>query len=403
MFPNLALAYLFLYICTALVVVGVILLFAMKMSHNGKRRKIEFYKLKQRDYFTYLQTALTEDSPLRLPPGKLARLERRVIQSKLIEWIDQFKGEYRNKLIVLCREAGFVEHDLKELSRIRYGRQIDAAYRLGGMRCPEAVPGLMELLKDEKPGPMAIMIGRSIARCTTRQGELKDMLALLLTKGKSIHHLAADILLETSLDTSRILIELLEDRNPDFVKVGLVAMWGQAVPEVMPALDRLVGAEHQDVRAEAVKLYLSASPALQDETILKLMQDSDPEVRAEVVLALGSKHAAGSIPLLRKALRDEDWGVRYNSAESLSKLGEPGFEALCQAAVQGTGAEREIAMQQIESTMQHSGTDHKAVDQMIAHNKKRLLYDRYFGPVRGNRTTSKKRTGVAAVGGDYTA
>ncbi|MGC5773501.1 HEAT repeat domain-containing protein [Paenibacillus pabuli] len=403
MFPNLALAYLFLYICTALVVVGVILLFAMKMSHNGKRRKIEFYKLKQRDYFTYVQTALTEDSPLRLPPGKLAPLERRVIQSKFIEWIDQFKGEYRNKLIVLCREAGFVEHDLKELGRIRYGRQIDAAYRLGGMRCPEAVPGLMELLKDEKPGPMAIMIGRSIARCTTRQGELKDMLALLLTKGKSIHHLAADILLETSLDTSRILIELLEDRNPDFVKVGLVAMWGQAVPEVMPALDRLVGAEHQDVRAEAVKLYLSASPALQDETILKLMQDSDPEVRAEVVLALGSKHAAGSIPLLRKALRDEDWGVRYNSAESLSKLGEPGFEALCQAAVEGTGAEREIAMQQIESTMQHSGTDHKAVDQMIAHNKKRLLYDRYFGPVRGNRTTSKKRTGVAAVGGDYTA
>ncbi|WP_433921506.1 HEAT repeat domain-containing protein [Paenibacillus taichungensis] len=266
-----------------------------------------------------------------------------------------------------------------------------------------AVPGLMELLKDEKPGPMAIMIGRSIARCTTRQGELKDMLALLLTKGKSIHHLAADILLETSLDTSRILIELLEDRNPDFVKVGLVAMWGQAVPEVMPALDRLVGAEHQDVRAEAVKLYLSASPALQDETILRLMQDSDPEVRAEVVQALGSKHAAGSIPLLRKALRDEDWGVRYNSAESLGKLGEPGFEALCQAAVEGTGAEREIAMQQIESTMQHSGTDHKAVDQMIAHNKKRLLYDRYFGPVRGNRITSKKRTGVAAVGGDYTA
>lgn len=403
MFPNLALAYLFLYICTALVAVGVILLFAMKMSHNGKRRKIEFYKLKQRDYFTYLQTALTEDSPLKLPPGKLAPLERQVIQSKLIEWIDQFKGEYRNKLIVLCREAGFVEHDLKELSRIRYGRQIDAAYRLGGMRCPEAVPGLMELLKDEKPGPMAIMIGRSIARCSIRQGELKDMLALLLTKGKSIHHLAADILLETSLEPSRILIELLEDRNPDFVKVGLVAMWGQAVPEVMPALDRLVGAEHQGVRAEAVKLYLSASPALQDETILKLMQDPDPEVRAEVVQALGSKHASGSIPLLRKALRDEDWGVRYNSAESLGKLGEPGFEALCQAAVEGTGAEREIAMQQIESTMQHSGTDHKAVDQMIAHNKKRLLYDRYFGPVRGNRTTSKKRTGVAAVGGDYTA
>lgn len=402
MFPNLALAYLFLYICIALVVVGVILLFAMKMSHNGKQRKMAWYESKQRDYFTYLQTALTENRELKLPPGKLAPLERRVIQNKLIEWIDQFKGEYRDKLIALCRESGFVEHDLKELGRLRYGRQIDAAYRLGGMRCPEAVPGLMELLKDEKPGPMAIMIARSIARSTVRQGELKEMLELLLTKGKSIHHLAADILLETSMDTSKLLIELLEDRNPDFVKVGLVAMWGQAVPEVMPALHKLVGAEQQDVRAEAVKLYLSASPALRDETILKLMQDADPEVRAEVAQALGSKHASGSIPLLRKALRDEDWGVRYNSAESLAKLGEPGFEALCQAAVQGTNVEREIAMQQIESTMQYTGTDHKAVEQMIAHNKKRLLYDRYFGSPIDHRT-SKKRTGVATVGGDYTA
>ncbi|PZT52310.1 HEAT repeat domain-containing protein [Paenibacillus silvae] len=403
MFQSLALAYWFLMVCIALVIVGVILLFAMKMSHNGKQRKMALYEMKQRDYFTYLQTALTENSPLKLPPGKLAPLERRVIQDKLIEWIDQFKGEYRERLIELCREAGFVENDLKELGRLRYGRQIDAAYRLGGMRCPEAVPGLMELLRDEKPGPMAIMIGRSIARCTTRHGELKDMLALLLTKGKSIHHLAADILLEANLDTSRVLLELLEDRNPDFVKVGLVAMWGQAVPEVMPALDRLVGAEHQDVRAEAVKLYLSASPALRDETILKLIQDPDPEVRAEVVQALGSKHASGSIPLLRKALRDADWRVRYNSAESLSKLGEPGFEALCQAAVQGTGAEREIAMQQIESTMQQSGADHKAVEQMIAHNKKRLLYERYFGPMRGENRLAKKRAGVATVGGDYTA
>ncbi|MBU5352614.1 HEAT repeat domain-containing protein [Paenibacillus barcinonensis] len=403
MFQSLALAYWFLMVCIALVIVGVIILFAMKMSHNGKQRKMALYEMKQRDYFTYLQTALTENSPLKLPPGKLAPLERRVIQNKLIEWIDQFKGEYRERLIELCREAGFVEHDLKELGRLRYGRQIDAAYRLGALRCPEAVPGLMELLRDEKPGPMAIMIGRSIARCTTRHGELKDMLALLLTKGKSIHHLAADILLEANLDTSRVLLELLEDRNPDFVKVGLVAMWGQAVPEVMPALDRLVGAEHQDVRAEAVKLYLSASPALRDETILKLIQDPDPEVRAEVVQALGSKHASGSIPLLRKALRDADWKVRYNSAESLGKLGEPGFEALCQAAVQGTGAEREIAMQQIESTMQQSGADHKAVEQMIAHNKKRLLYERYFGPVRGENRPAKKRAGVATVGGDYTA
>lgn len=395
---HLTVAYIFIYVCLGLIALGILLLFQMKISHNREQRNREAYAKKHHDYFVYVQANLQDNVELRLPPGKLKKLEKRVIQDKFIEWIEQFKGDYRSKLIELCREAGFVEEDLKALRSIRYGRRLEAAYRLGGMRAPEAVPMLQNILQKRKYSSLSIVLARSIAKAADNSEDLLQMLRTLLSHGKPIHNLAADIMLETGLDSSAILLKLLNDSDSALVKVGLVAMWGQAVPEVMPVLGRLVGAEEKDVRAEAVKLYLTTNPALKDDTIAQLMSDRSWEVRAEAARALGQMHAAGSIPLLTDALRDSSWKVRYNSAESLAELGEAGFEALCQAALTGAGIQREAALHRIELVMEKE-REHSAIEQMVAYNKKRLLYDRYFGV----KQPAKRVGGVAAVGGDYSA
>ncbi|MWV45113.1 HEAT repeat domain-containing protein [Paenibacillus sp. HJL G12] len=399
MFSHLIVAYIFIYICLGLIGLGIILLLQMKVSHNKEQHRREMYEQKHHDYFKYIQAHLEEEGALRLPPGKLKPLERKVIQEKYMEWIEQFKGDYRARLIQLCRDAGFVEADLKALSSVSFGRRLDAAYRLGGMRAEEAVPALLQMLQKGKYNSLSIIIARSIAKSAQKSEDVLEMLRILLSHGKPIHHLAADIMLESGMDASGLLLKLLDDPDPALVKVGLVAMWGQAVPEVMPVLGRLVGSEEKDVRAEAVKLYLSSNPALKDETIVHLMSDRNWEVRAAAAKALGPLHAAGSIPLLVKALQDANWKVRYNSAESLAALGEAGFEALCQAALSGAGIQREAALQRIELVMELE-QEHSAIEQMVAYNKKRLIHDRYFGV---KRKPVKRMTGVAAVGGDYTA
>ncbi len=399
MFSHLIVAYTFIYICLGLIGLGIILLFQMKISHNKEQQRREMYEQKHHDYFMYLQTHLEEEGALRLPPGKLKPLERRVIQDKYMEWIEQFKGDYRFRLIQLCRDAGFVEADMKALGSLRYGRRLEAAYRLGGMRAPEAVPALLKMLQKGRYNSLSIIIARSIAKSAKKPEDVLEMLRTLLSHGKPIHHLAADVMLETGLDASSLLMKLLDDPDPALVKVGLVAMWGQAVPEVMPVLGRLVGSEEKDVRAEAVKLYLSSNPALKDETIVQLMSDRNWEVRAAAAKALGPLHAAGSIPLLVRALQDANWKVRHNSAESLAALGEAGFEALCEAALSGAGIQREAALQRIELVMEME-REHSAIEQMVAYNKKRLIHDRYFGV---KKQPVARVTGVAAVGGDYTA
>lgn len=394
---HLTLAIYFVYFCLGLIGIGMLSLFWFRIRSNRMEKKQELYLQKHQDYFKFIQTHLNGASELPLPPGKLTKLERRVIQNKLIEWIEQFKGEIRDKLVKLCQDAGFIQEDIKLLDSLFYGRRISAAYRLGGMRAAEAVPRMLLMLEKQRYSPLTIVIARAISKSAERGDQLKEMLHHLLRHGKPIHNMAADILMETGLDASRLLLKLLEDENPDLVKVALVAMWGQAVPEVIPALDRLVGAGEKDVRAEAVKLYLSSNPVLKDDTIRELMADSDWEVRAAVAKTLGNSHAAGSIPLLRTALQDSNWRVRSNSAESLAKLGETGFEVLCQIAKNGSGIEREAALFQVEKVMLEEG-EHQKLDQMVAYNKKKLLYERYFGV-----SESKPVRQVAAVGGDYTA
>lgn len=397
MFSNIALAYVFIYVCLGMIAAGIILLFQMKIKHNAEQKQTERYKEKHRDYFVYVQSHLHDDVELELPPGKLKRLERRVIQDRFMEWIEQFKGDARTKLLGLCRKAGFVEEDIRALSSFRYGRRIEAAYRLGGMRAEEAVPALEELMNRTQYSPQTIIIARAIAKSADRPDQIRAMLSKLLSYEKPIHHLAADILLETRLDAASLVRKLLDDPNPNLVKVGLVAMWGQAVPAVVPTLDRLVGSDQKDVRAEAVKLYLSSNPALKDETIAQLMNDKEWEVRAAAAKALGRLHAAGSIPLLAAALQDESWHVRHNSAESLALLGEQGFEVLCRAASSGTGAARDTALSRIEQIMAKESSP-EAVEQMVAFNKKKLLYESYFG-IQPN----KRSVRMAGVGGDYTA
>ncbi|MBP1999378.1 HEAT repeat protein [Paenibacillus shirakamiensis] len=399
MFSHVTVAIYFVYVCLGLIGLGIALLFYMKLKHLSTLKKTEYYQRKHQDYFKYLQTQLYEDQELPLPPGKLVPLEKRIIQDKLMEWIEQFKGEVRTRVIELCYKAGFVDDEMEKLDSLYFSRRVEASYRLGMMRATEATPRLLDMLRKQRYSPVTTIIGRAVSKTADQESQLMEMLGYMLKHGKSIHNLAADVLLETRLDSSKILLQLLDHENPDFVKVALVAMWGQAVPEVIPALNRLsVDADEQDVRAEAVKLYLSSNPVLRDDTIKQLMSDSNWEVRAAVAKSLGNMHAAGSIPLLRRAMQDENWWVRNNSAESLAQLGETGFELLCETAQRGSGLERETALFHIEKVMSE-GSDHRALDQMVTFNKKRLIYDRYFGVIE----TSKPVRKVAAVGGDYSA
>jgi hypothetical protein len=59
-----------------------------------------------------------------------------------------------------------------------------------------------------------------------------------------------------------------------------------------------------------------------------MVADPDWRVRAQAARALGTLADTESVPLLRRALADVNWWVRFRSGLALAQLGEPGRTAL---------------------------------------------------------------------------
>jgi hypothetical protein len=244
---------------------------------------------KHHDYFNYLSASIDRDEPLLPPPDPLPPMELKVVQAKLLEWIESIDGEYRGKLTVLCREMGLVELELRRLRSPRRGIRMEAAYHLGVMRAAECTGELLKLLELEGSESTAFVIGRAAAKCAESSEELFKLLQLLTEYHPDAHELIADTIASASLDTTALFAELIHQRQaaPAPLAVALISLSGRNEQEVLGQLDRLLLSESKEVRIRAAKLLLQHSHRLPLERIDELIRHPDREIRTTAVQAVG--------------------------------------------------------------------------------------------------------------------
>lgn len=92
MFSSLGVALGFIYVCLGLIGIGVLILLLMKARNNRLAKHQEIFLEKHQPYFVYLQRHMLDPDPFQPPKGPLRTLEMRVIQDKLMEWMDKFSG-----------------------------------------------------------------------------------------------------------------------------------------------------------------------------------------------------------------------------------------------------------------------------------------------------------------------
>ncbi len=126
-------------------------------------------------------------------------------------------------------------------------------------------------------------------------------------------------------DLQRLLSELTsgsDDRAerviPSIVEFGAAAL---------PALLELTHSESDDERWWAVRA-LAASPYTRTESLLPLLNDSAPEVRAATALALSLHPHEAAVSGLIRALADEDAMTAGLAGNALVKIGGPSVAAL---------------------------------------------------------------------------
>jgi hypothetical protein len=219
-------------ILSVFILFGTASLFIMKARNIWLEKRTARYALKHQDYFSYIAAHLDEDTPLGVPYGPLKPLELKVIQEKLFAWIEQIQGEHRTKLTDLCRRLGLVELNQAKLRSGVHWDQVDAAYNLGVMRCKESVPELLNLLAKEKHDSSRFVIARAIAKCARDVSDLRSMVHLLVEHRRNVYELIADILLDSSVDYTPLLLEFLTEKDEELVKIALTALRGQTNPQV---------------------------------------------------------------------------------------------------------------------------------------------------------------------------
>ncbi len=116
------------------------------------------------------------------------------------------------------------------------------------------------------------------------------------------------------------LVSLLKDEN-DKVRLNVIfALMGMEAADTIPALEEL--ATDTNFTKSAVRALRAIGPA-GVKSLLKLLQDRDPDVRMQTASTLFLMHRVPdeAIPLLVKALTDDYYPLRVAAAKALGSIG----------------------------------------------------------------------------------
>lgn len=379
MYTNLHVAIQALYVILAFNLVCVAIIYAVKIRSIRRRKLNDRFQMKFKDYLTYVQANLDGMEPLRVPPWTMNSVEREAMQEKLNDMMEIFSGEQRHKLVQLCVDLGLVQHHMARMNSRTYRVKLDAAYHLGCMRVKEAVPGLLDMLKEHPLNSTLFVVARAVAKCASNKQELEAMVGMLLQHNKKYYELIVNIIADSDVDAGSLYTGYVSRENPAYVRIGLIGLNVYTDPAAASAVYRLMDSKYEDIQIKAVDLYLKSSRLLPRNVVSKLLSHPSLGIRRLTIETLADIKNTAYIELMTTSLNDADQRIVHASAKGLLRMGEEGMVALCERAAAVQGMERGQFMQQlIDDEIKHLSMQLHNWDKLMQYNLLMYTYDKVF-------------------------
>lgn len=211
-----------------------------------------------------------------------------VFASLLARYSQRLSGSETTRIAEFFESKGGLDREVAVLDDRRDWKRATAAFALGDMASPRAIPPLLRALEDRSAAVRAAA-ARSLGR-----------LDALDAVGPIVHGFSAG-------------------RLPR-------AVAGQALlaigPSALPALRELLDAEEADVREFSVELVGLLGDASDNRVVMQRLRDSSAEVRAKAARALGRLGADEARTALLTTLGDRIPFVRASAAHALAAVGD---------------------------------------------------------------------------------
>jgi HEAT repeat protein len=202
--------------------------------------------------------------------------------------ISELELTTRLEVIQALEARGLIAKTLRNAkSRLKWTRA-HALRVLGEIRVPASVPVVLEALEDRDPDVRNVA-ARALGRMKLQATD-EALVALLGRHDQAVSARIAAMCIEIGTRTAPLLIRTLGEGSPR------ARFWAA----------RILGEIKERPAAAALG---------------EALQDSEPDVRSAAARALGTIADPSSTPLLEAALRDPIWYVRAHAAESLGKIG----------------------------------------------------------------------------------
>ncbi len=284
------------------------------------------------------------DNPDRLSEfrERLRPDDRRLLLHLFLEMLEQIRGNYAERFVILMRRLGLMEECIGRLQHKAWWVRAEACRTLGFFNEVESKLALYAALEDPE-----IEVRVEAARSLMQAGAVTSVTELTqyLVTGDGPPSMPV-VALFRSLGREAVpeLVALLESNTKPSAKVLAIDALGHIGD--LRAVPMLLHFYHHPVKAIRV-VVMQALSLLRDPTalpaVLLAMSDPDWEVRAQAASCAGYVGASESIEMLEHLLEDDFWWVRYYAAEALYKLGEDGVAALQTIARWGEWRAAEMA------------------------------------------------------------
>ncbi|MEY4762959.1 MAG: hypothetical protein RLZZ200_2815 [Pseudomonadota bacterium] len=230
---------------------------------------------------------------------------------------------------------GLIRHLQRDTRHSHWGRRTAALEALGRLQSDSLLPFFMEFAAQEQDRRVFAAALTAAARIVRSTNDLRDLASLLVSKpalsrsfNESVLFLAFDTLSQDAQGAQPV-IDFISTLPPGHELLGdsiaAAARCGQR--GILPLLERICTdpATNLTLRLTAIRAIGRLQP---DHPLLEsALRDASWEARA---VAAGHLHSAreGALEGLRISLRDPNFHVRRNAADSLLRLGEPGVVVL---------------------------------------------------------------------------
>jgi HEAT repeat protein len=277
------------------------------------------------------------------PPAPAGRDERAVLLTVAVDALGDVFGAERARLVALLERLGYTDDAISRLRTRRRVRRRWAAETLSAIGSPTAASGLRAGLRDSDA-----LVRTTCARTLAEVGPedaVPEITAIAERDAPKVPGAAAAVVLALAEYRPAALAPLLSrDASTEVRFVALTLAGELRLAEYAPLLLACLD-DADDLAAVAARGLGDIGEVEADGPLREVMLDKrrGQAVRAAASAALGAIGQPESVPALEAQLQDADWVLQAAAAQALTRMGEPGMDALRRAAAAGQADARELA------------------------------------------------------------